>query len=64
MSAWRAVPGITPHCLGEFGVSTLCFLHLETYGRGGGTYFSTSPDPENEITGIRVSFSIFGQLMR
>ncbi|XP_073070760.1 pancreatic adenocarcinoma up-regulated factor-like [Manis javanica] len=35
----------------------------QTYGRGGGTYFSTSPDPENEITGIRVSFSIFGQLM-
>uniref|UniRef100_A0A8C4LA72 Jacalin-type lectin domain-containing protein n=1 Tax=Equus asinus TaxID=9793 RepID=A0A8C4LA72_EQUAS len=36
--------------------SLTCFFHhLETYGLGGGKYFSTAPDYHNDVTGIRVS---------
>ncbi|XP_036135646.1 zymogen granule protein 16 homolog B [Molossus molossus] len=39
--------------------STTCWAE-QMFGKGGGTYFSTSEDYENDITGIRVSISPIG----
>ncbi|XP_006914252.1 zymogen granule protein 16 homolog B [Pteropus alecto] len=39
--------------------STTCWTQ-QMYGTGGGEYFSTSTDYENEITGIRVSIGLLG----
>ena len=40
-------------------------LHLiEKYGPGGGTYFSTSRDFQNDITGIRVFIGPLGLIKR
>lgn len=40
------------------------FVHLEMYGNGRGTYFSSSPDNTNDISGIRVSLSPIGIIRR
>ncbi|XP_037012980.2 zymogen granule protein 16 homolog B [Artibeus jamaicensis] len=39
--------------------STTCWAE-QMYGNGGGWNFNTSPDYENDITGIRVSISVIG----
>ncbi|KAF6271852.1 zymogen granule protein 16B [Rhinolophus ferrumequinum] len=39
--------------------STTCWAQ-QMYGNGGGTYFSTPVDEENDITGIRVSVGPIG----
>ncbi|XP_054445105.1 pancreatic adenocarcinoma up-regulated factor [Pteronotus mesoamericanus] len=39
--------------------STICWAE-QMYGNGGGWYFSTSTDNENDITGIRVSTGLIG----
>ncbi|XP_058424873.1 zymogen granule protein 16 homolog B [Diceros bicornis minor] len=39
--------------------STTCWAG-QMYGSGGGEYFSTSPDYDNDVTGIRVSVGVFG----
>ncbi|XP_024409197.2 pancreatic adenocarcinoma up-regulated factor [Desmodus rotundus] len=41
--------------------STTCWAG-QMFGNGGGWYFSTSPDYENDITGIRVSVGLIGIL--
>lgn len=73
-SALRPVPsseGLSPPLgrnmsLGvNFFLFPTWFFHLiEKYGPGGGTYFSTSRDFQNDITGIRVFIGPLGLIKR
>ena len=47
-----------------FLFSTWFFHIIETFGPGGGTYFSTSRDFQNDITGIRVFIGPLGLIKR
>ena len=55
----------TCHCVFIFfSLPHLVLSLIALYGRGGGSYFSTTKDNENEITGIRVFIGIGGIIKR
>ena len=51
-------------CVNFFLFPTWFFHLIETFGPGGGTYFSTSRDFQNDITGIRVFIGPQGLIKR